>query len=167
MIDNTSSRDVTLTGGTPHARVDPPASDAGQLLVFFEGQLVRSFPLNVLVVTIGRIPANVLPLPHPSVSRAHAELRVAPDAIIVTDMGSANGTFVNDVRLAPQQPVQLTHGVGRNENPWWGPDGLHLVYTSKRGNSTQIFTMLADGNNVKQITTRGNNIQPVWSKAVN
>ena len=47
------------------------------------------------------------------------------------------------------------------------PDGVHLVFTSKRGNSTQIYTMLADGSNVQQLTTQGNNIQPVWANGVN
>jgi TolB protein len=69
--------------------------------------------------------------------------------------------------VAKRQPIQLTQGVGRNENPWWAPDGVHLVFTSKRGNSTQIYTMLADGSNVHQLTTQGNNIQPVWANGVN
>lgn len=73
--------------------------------------------------------------------------------------------FVMDV--ATQQPIQLTQGVGRNENPWWAPDGVHLVFSSKRGPSTQIYTMLADGSNVQQLTTQGNNIQPVWANGVN
>jgi TolB protein len=73
--------------------------------------------------------------------------------------------FVMD--MGKRMPIQLTHGTGRNENPWWAPDGRHLVYTSKRGNSTQIYTMLVDGTNVQQLTTQGNNIQPVWSKGLN
>jgi len=73
--------------------------------------------------------------------------------------------FVMDV--AARKPVQLTQGTGRNENPWWAPDGVHLVFTSKRGNSTQIYTMLSDGSNVQQLTTQGNNIQPVWANGVN
>ncbi|HEV2199247.1 MAG TPA: hypothetical protein VGR73_05470 [Bryobacteraceae bacterium] len=73
--------------------------------------------------------------------------------------------FVMDV--ATLQPVQLTQGVGRNENPWWAPDGVHLVFSSKRGNATQIYTMLADGTGVQQLTTQGNNIQPVWANGVN
>ena len=73
--------------------------------------------------------------------------------------------FVMDV--AARKPVQLTNGSGRNENPWWAPDGVHLVFTSKRGNSTQIYTMLSDGTNVQQLTTQGNNIQPVWANGVN
>jgi TolB protein len=73
--------------------------------------------------------------------------------------------FVMDI--AKRQPIQLTHGTGRNENPWWAPDGVHLVFSSKRGSATQLYTMLADGTNVQQLTTQGNNIQPVWSKGIN
>lgn len=73
--------------------------------------------------------------------------------------------FILDV--ASKKFVQLTHGSGRNENPWWAPDGVHLVFSSKRGRATQLYTMLADGSNVQQLTTQGNNIQPVWAKATN
>ncbi len=73
--------------------------------------------------------------------------------------------FVMDI--ARRVPVQLTHGAGRNENPWWAPDGVHLVFSSKRGRTTQIYTMLADGSHVQQLTTQGDNLQPVWSKAIN
>jgi TolB protein len=73
--------------------------------------------------------------------------------------------FVMDV--ANRVPTQLTHGNGRNENPWWAPDNVHLVFSSKRGQATQLYTMLADGKEVKQLTTQGNNLQPVWSKAIN
>jgi hypothetical protein len=40
---------------------------------------------------IGRDAA--LPIPHPSVSAAHAVIDVAPDAVILTDRGSRNGSF--------------------------------------------------------------------------
>ena len=70
--------------------------------------------------------------------------------------------FVMDV--ASRRVDQLTHGVGRNENPTWAPDGKHLVFSSKRGGRTQIFTMLADGTQVKQLTTQSDNTMPVWSK---
>ncbi len=62
---------------------------------------------------------------------------------------------------------QLTHDTGDNENPTWAPDGLHLVYASKRDRVSQIFTMLADGTHVRQLTTKGNNTQPVWAKGIN
>src|SRR5580704_13034245 len=68
--------------------------------------------------------------------------------------------FVMDV--ASKKYTQLTHGSGRNENPWWAPDGVHLVFSSKQRQVTQLYTMLADGTGVQQLTTQGNNIQPVW-----
>jgi phage tail-like protein len=103
---------MTLSGGSSGAPRNPASGPAeeGQLQVYVDGNLVRTFALNVPLVTMGRTPANVLPLPDPSVSRAHADLRILPEAAILTDRNSANGTFVNDVRLAPEQPVQLLHG---------------------------------------------------------
>ena len=70
--------------------------------------------------------------------------------------------FVMDV--GNRQVVQLTHGVGRNENPTWAPDGRHIVFASRRGGRTQIYSMLADGTQVRQLTTQGENTMPVWSK---
>jgi TolB protein len=72
--------------------------------------------------------------------------------------------FVMDI--ADKVPVQLTSNSGRNENPWWAPDGVHLVFSSMRGRVTQIYSMLADGTSVRQLTTQGNNIQPVWAKGI-
>jgi len=72
--------------------------------------------------------------------------------------------FVMDI--ADKVPVQLTSNSGRNENPWWAPDGVHLVFSSMRGRVTQLYTMLADGTNVRQLTTQGNNFQPVWAKGI-
>jgi TolB protein len=70
--------------------------------------------------------------------------------------------FVMDV--ATRQYNQLTHGAGRNENPSWAPDGRHLVFSSNRSGSTQIWTMLADGTQLQQLTTQGQNSMPVWGK---
>ena len=71
--------------------------------------------------------------------------------------------FVMDV--ATREVVQLTHGAGRNENPSWAPDGIHIVFSSTRGRNTQIYTMLADGSGIQQLTSQGNNEKPVWARA--
>jgi TolB protein len=69
--------------------------------------------------------------------------------------------FMMDV--AKREITQLTHGAGRNLNPVWGPDGLHLVFCSNRSGSLQIWTMLADGTRLRQLTTAGRNEMPIWT----
>src|SRR6185369_5586086 len=70
--------------------------------------------------------------------------------------------FTMDV--ASKRPTQLTHGQGKNEHPSWAPDGAHLVFQSTRNGRNQIFTMLADGTQVQQLTNTGTNDRPVWGK---
>ena len=73
----------------------------------------------------------------------------------------SNDLYLMDV--ASKQWVQLTHDSGRNDYPCWSPDGRHIIFQSHRTGTDQIFTMLADGTNVKQLTYKGNNTQPNWS----
>ncbi len=77
--------------------------------------------------------------------------------------GYATGNFnVFVMDIGSRQFVQLTHSEGRNENPVWAPDGRHLAFASTRTGNSQIFTMLADGTQVKQLTMQGINRTPVW-----
>jgi TolB protein len=59
--------------------------------------------------------------------------------------------------------VELTRDAGRNERPSWAPDGRHLVFESTRTGSRQIWSMLADGSEPKQLTFSGQNESPNWS----
>ncbi len=59
-------------------------------------------------VTIGRGSTNHLVIPHASVSRHHATLRMTP--LEITDAGSRNGTRVRGVALAPDVPTPLAIG---------------------------------------------------------
>lgn len=45
-----------------------------------------------------------------SVSRNHCEIRIDEDSIVIIDLGSRNGTFVNDDRLEPNTKLQLQMG---------------------------------------------------------
>jgi TolB protein len=66
--------------------------------------------------------------------------------------------------IATRQLVQLTHDAGRNERPGWAADGRHLVFQSDRTGRREIWTMLADGSGVRQLTRgRGENYSPSWS----
>jgi TolB protein len=77
---------------------------------------------------------------------------------------SDTGTYdVYIVEIASGRIVQLTHDEGRNEHPWWSPDGRHLVFESNRSGKKEIWTMLADGSDPKKLTTVGENWNPSWS----
>lgn len=69
--------------------------------------------------------------------------------------------YIMDV--ASKQWVQLTHDGGSNDFPCWSPDGRHIIFQSSRTGTTQIWTMLADGTQQRQVTTSGKNEQPNWS----
>jgi TolB protein len=73
----------------------------------------------------------------------------------------ARDIYVMDI--ASRQWVQLTHDGGANDFPSWSPDGRHIVFQSSRSGSEQIWSMLADGSQQKQLTFLGTNSQPSWS----
>jgi phage tail-like protein len=88
-----------------------------------EGSLVQTVLIAADVVTIGRLPGNRMVLPHPTVSRQHAEVQVEGGRVTLTDVGSSAGTFVDGTRLGPSQPVLLEP----NSEVRIGP--YRLVYT--------------------------------------
>jgi pSer/pThr/pTyr-binding forkhead associated (FHA) protein len=63
----------------------------------------RSFQMRGTRVTIGRMGGNDLVLPDHTVSRNHAELTHTADGWKVVDLGSRNGTRVNDVFIREAQ----------------------------------------------------------------
>ena len=76
--------------------------------------------------------------------------------------GAPGGDDIYMMDVATHQWVQLTHNGGRNDFPSWAPDGRHIVFQSNRSGSEQIWTMLADGSQPRQLTTAGTNSQPNW-----
>ncbi len=65
--------------------------------------------------------------------------------------------------IISHQLVELTRDAGRNERPSWAPDGRHLVFESTRTGTRQIWSMLADGSQPRQLTFEGQSESPNWS----
>ena len=72
-------------------------------LVFFKSSGSRKdIPLRAGRYVIGRTPDADLHLPLPSVSRRHCEIVVDDKGPRARDLGSSNGTFLNDMRLTSE-----------------------------------------------------------------
>ena len=55
--------------------------------------------LQAPLVTIGTLPENTLVLTDPTVSRRHASVEETPGGYVLRDLGSTNGTFLDEVRV--------------------------------------------------------------------
>ena len=71
-------------------------------------------------LTIGRSPDNSIIINDNTVSRRHATLIIAQNEFSVKDLGSANGTFVNGMRVAGVSTLQSNDvlKVGNAVVPW-------------------------------------------------
>ena len=65
--------------------------------------------------------------------------------------------------LATHQLIELTRDSGENERPSWAPDGRHIVFESTRSGTLEIWSVLADGSDPRELTATGRNESPNWS----
>lgn len=70
-----------------------------KLSLMFESKLVKEVPVGGRPVTIGRAPDNDLPVDNLAVSNYHAKVYYEAGRLVIEDLDSLNGTFVNDLRI--------------------------------------------------------------------
>jgi predicted component of type VI protein secretion system len=70
-----------------------------RLLLKFEGSVLKEVPLGTRPVTIGRAPDNDIPIDNLAVSNYHARVYVEAGSLVVEDLNSLNGSFLNDIRV--------------------------------------------------------------------
>lgn len=104
---------------------------AARLIIRRDGVVERRIVLGEVVITAGRALSNDLVLSHQGVSRHHAEFHPCPEGVMVVDVGSSNGTFVNDRRLTPHAPHLLTDGMSCKIGPYtvtyYAPGSLSYI----------------------------------------
>jgi pSer/pThr/pTyr-binding forkhead associated (FHA) protein len=70
-----------------------------KLVVLSEGMTGRTHELKVDKTTIGRVEDNTFPVPEPSVSSHHCEVLLRGGEVVVKDLDSTNGTYINGERI--------------------------------------------------------------------
>src|SRR6266480_2440234 len=86
--------------------------ESGGLAVFYlyvtaPGMPAQKFLLDRPVTTIGRSSMNDLPIADKMLSRQHARiLRDGDGGLMIEDLGSRNGSFVNGERLVSTRPLK-------------------------------------------------------------
>lgn len=79
------------------------AGGGGGQAALIQSVAAQALKLDKPVITVGRAEGNDLVLPHPTVSASHARLtKQADGALLVQDLGSTNGTFVDGERVSRQ-----------------------------------------------------------------
>jgi len=102
-----ADRPVAATVPPPSARKSPAEDARTKVRMTLPKFMLRgvsgatfgkTFALTGTMV-IGRQHDSDIPVPAEEISRHHARLQVTTDGVLVEDMGSANGTFINDKRV--------------------------------------------------------------------
>jgi pSer/pThr/pTyr-binding forkhead associated (FHA) protein len=71
-----------------------------KLVILNQGMTGRTFELNVERNTVGRMEDNTFQIADASVSSHHAEIVLRGSDILVKDLNSTNGTFINNEKIS-------------------------------------------------------------------
>jgi pSer/pThr/pTyr-binding forkhead associated (FHA) protein len=82
----------------------------GKLCIMSEKNEPRFFELNDEITFIGRSAVNDVRIKDNYVSREHLLLRKLGDRVLVRDLGTKNGTFVNGNPIRPGTEVEVKEG---------------------------------------------------------
>ena len=83
-----------------------------RLVVLSEGFTGRAYDLKVEKTTVGRVEDNAFQIPDASVSSHHCEVILQGEEVLIRDLNSTNGTFINDqpvteAVLKPSEKLRL------------------------------------------------------------
>ena len=132
-----------------------------KLVLLSEGLTGKSHELKVDKTTIGRLDDNAFQIPEPSVSSHHCEVLLRGNDIVIKDLNSTNGTFVNGEAVTTEavlKPGQLLR-LGQVEMRLETGDALAAAAGKKKLEQTRVIPQGVKLNELEQQGTR-----PVFEK---
>src|SRR6266404_5506051 len=70
-----------------------------RLVLLSEGLTGRTYELKTDRTTVGRVSDNAFEIPEASVSSHHCEIFLRGSDVVIKDLGSTNGTFINGEKI--------------------------------------------------------------------
>jgi pSer/pThr/pTyr-binding forkhead associated (FHA) protein len=102
---------VPRTAAQAHRDAAPlPAGKTARLVCVGGSQKDHSFPITAAGITIGRDPKNDVVIADPRASYHPAWIGIIDQKVVLRDLGSTNGTFLNAQIETPVSEVTLTPG---------------------------------------------------------
>ena len=71
-----------------------------RLVLLSEGLTGRTYELKVEKSSVGRVSDNTIEIAEPSISSHHCELVLRGNEVLVKDLNSTNGTFINGEKIS-------------------------------------------------------------------
>lgn len=82
----------------------------GRLDVYWPDGLIKTFPLSQNNVSVGRSSGNTIMLENSTISRYHFNITRETSGVFLIDLDSANGTYIDGVKLASGERRELDGG---------------------------------------------------------
>lgn len=128
--DQTTSASQTVLTEVGEAREPSSSIGSGCLIVIYGHDMGRRVQVGSEPLMIGRSPQSQVQIDQESVSRNHCRIRFSGGEFLVRDLGSTNGTYVNDDLV--QEEARLRHGdqlkVGRTILKFIVGDDVEVQY---------------------------------------
>ena len=128
--DRVTSASQTVLTDAGEARAGRPVRQNASLIVIYGDELGRRVRVGTEPLVIGRSPQCEVHVDQESVSRNHCQIRFEGSEFLVRDLGSTNGTYVNDDPF--EGDVRLRHGdqlkVGRTIQKFIVGDDIEVQY---------------------------------------
>ena len=130
------------------------------LVVTFGTNVIESRRIDKDKITIGRDDTNDIVLNNPTISREHSEINFSDGIISIKDLGSANGTFINNVKMDEavldigDEIVVGKYMIKLKSARSLDPELDLSFQSSEEGKSTDIETFRVDDKTRKQMLER-------------